>query len=84
MGKPGCLRFSPKRPAAQCCTKTPVTNVQANTDRPRLASKTMVLGLSGNVTVCATTTSLDSNLTQTTHEQPFPYQPSLPQPPCLV
>ena len=36
MGKPGCLRFSPNQPTAQGCTKTPVTNVQANTYHPRL------------------------------------------------
>ena len=73
MGKPGC--FSPNRPTAQDCTKTPVTNVQANTDRSRLAIT--VIG-------CATTTSSDLNLTQTTNEQPFLYQPGLPQPPYLV
>ena len=44
----------------------------------RLADKAIVLGPSGNVTGCTMTTSSDSNLTQTTTEQP------LQQPPCLV
>ena len=84
MGKPGHLCFSSHCPTAQGCTKTPITNVQANTYRPRLTNKTVVLGPSGNVTGCTTTTSLDSNLTQTTTEQPLSHQPGFPQPPCLV
>ena len=84
MGEPGCLRFSPNRPTAQGCTKTPVTNVQATSDRPRLAIKTVVLGPSGNVTGHAVTASSNSNPTQTINEQPFPVQPGLPQPPHLV
>ena len=84
MGKPGCIRFSPDRPPAQGCTKTPVTNVQASSDRPRLAIKTVVLGPSGNVTGRTSSVTPDSNLTQTTNEQLFPLQPGLPQPPCLV
>ena len=72
MGNPG-----------QGCTKTLITNVQANTYRPRLTNKIMVLGPSGNVTGC-TTTSSDSILTQITTEQPLPRQPGFPQPPCLV
>ena len=84
MGEPGCLCLSPNRPTAQGCTKTPVTNVQATSDRPRLAIKTVVLGPSGNVSGCAATASTNPNPTQTTNEQPFPHQPSLPQPPSLV
>ena len=84
MGEPGCLHLSPNRPTAQGCTKTPVTNLQATSDRPRLAIKTVVLGPSGNVSGRATTASSNSNPSQTTNEQPFSRQPSLPQPPCLV
>ena len=78
MGEPGCLRLSPNRPTAQGCTKTPVTNVQATSDRPRLAIKTVVLGPSGNVSGRAATASSNLNPTQTTNEQPFPRQPGLP------
>ena len=84
MGKPGRLCFSSHRPTAQGCTKSPIANVQANTYRPRLADKTVVLGPSGNVTGCTTTTSSDLNLTQTATEPLLPHQPGLPQPPCLV
>ena len=84
IGEPGCLRLSPNRPAAQGCTKTLVTNVQATSDHPRLAIKTVVLGPSGNVSGCAATTSSNPNPTQTTNEQPFPRQPGLPQSPRLV
>ena len=84
MGEPGCLRLSPNRPTAQGCTKTPVTNVQATSDFPRLAIKTVVLGPSGNVSGRAATASSNSNPTQTTNEQPFPCQPGLPQSPRLV
>ena len=84
MGKPGRLCFSSHCPTVQGCTKTPISNVQANTYRPRLADKTVVLGPSGAVTERTTTTSSDLNLTQTTTEQPLPHQPGFPQPPCLV
>ena len=39
MGKPGCLRFSSHHSAAQCCTKTSITNVQDNSDCPDLTTK---------------------------------------------
>ena len=84
MGESGCIRFSPNRPPAQGYTETPVTNVQASSDRPRLAIKTMVLGPSGNVTGRTSTVTSNANLTQTTNEQHFPLQPGLPQPPRLV
>ena len=48
MGKHGCLRISSHRPAAQGCTKTSISNVQDNSDCPRLADKTMVLGPGGD------------------------------------
>ena len=84
MGESGCIRFSPNRPPAQGYTETPVTNVQASSDRPRLAIKTMVLGPSGNVAGRTSTVTSNANLTQTTNEQHFPLQPGLPQPPRLV
>ena len=84
MGESGCIRFSPNRPPAQGYTETPVTNVQASSDRPRLAIKTMVFGPSGNVTGRTSTVTSNANLTQTTNEQHFPLQPGLPQPPRLV
>ena len=84
MGKPGRLCFSSHHPTAQGCTKTSITNVQADTYRPRLANKTMILGPCGNVTGRPTMTSSNPNLTQTTTEQPLPHQPDFPQPPCLV
>ena len=84
MGESGCIRFSPNRPPAQGYTETPVTNVQASSDRPRLAIETMVLGPSGNVTGRTSTVTSNANLTQTTNEQHFPLQPGLPQPPRLV
>ena len=84
MGESGCIRFSPNRPPAQGYTETPVTNVQASSDRPRLAIKTVVLGPSGNVSGRTSTVTSNANLTQTTNEQHFPLQPGLPQPPRLV
>ena len=64
MGEPDYLRLSPNRPTAQGCTKTPVINVQATSNRPRLAIKTVVLGPSGNVSGRAATASSNSNPTQ--------------------
>ena len=84
MGKPGRLCFSCHHPTAQGFTKTSIANVQANTYSTRLAEKAVVLGPSGNITGCTTTTSSDLNLIQTTTEQPLPHQPDFPQPPCLV
>ena len=84
MGESGCIRFSPNHPPTQGYTKTPVTNMQASSDRPRLAIKTMVLGPSGNITGRTSTVTSNLNLTQTTNEQHFPLQPGLPQPPRLV
>ena len=49
MGKPGCLRFSSHRPTAQGCRKTLISNMQDNSDCPKLADKTMVLGPGGIV-----------------------------------
>ena len=84
IGKPGHLCFSSHCTTAQGCTKTSIANVQADTYRPRLANKTVVLGPCGNVTGHPMTTSSDPNLTQTTTEKPLLRQPSFSQPPCLV
>ena len=44
MGKPDCICVPSHRPAAQGCTKASISNVQDNSDCPRLADKTVVLG----------------------------------------
>ena len=72
MEKPGCLRVPSHRPAAQGCTKTSISNVQDNSDCPRLANKTMVLGPSGDVSGHSKTTTTHTHPAQTTTEQPLP------------
>ena len=57
MGKPGCLCVPSHRPAAQGCTKTSISNMQDNSDCPRLADKTMVLAPSGDVSGHSKTTT---------------------------
>ena len=84
MGKPGCLRVSSHHPAAQGCTKTPISNVQDNSDCPRVADKTMVLGSSGDVSGHSKTTTTHTHSAKTATEQPLPCQSNIPQPPCLV
>ena len=84
MGKPGCLRVPSHRPAAQGCTKTPITNMQDNSDSPRLADKTMVLGPSGDVSGHSKTTTTHTHSAKTTTKQPLPCQPNIPEPPRLV
>ena len=84
MGKPGCVRFPPHRPAAQGCTKTPIPDLQDNSHRPRLADKIMVLGSSGDVSGHTKTTTTHSHSAQTATEQKIPCKPSLPQSPRVV
>ena len=84
MGKPGCLRVPSHRPAAQGCTKTPITNMQDNSDSPRLADKTMVLGPSGDVSGHSKTTTTHTHSAKTITKQPLPCQPNIPEPPHLV
>ena len=84
MGKPGCLRFSSHCPTAQGCTKISISNVQDDSDCPRLADKTMVLGPGGIVSGHPETTPTHTHSAQTTTEQPLPCQPNIPEPPCLV
>ena len=84
MGKPGCLRVPSHRPAAQGCTKTPITNMRDNSDSPKLADKTMVLGPSGDVSGHSKTTTTHTHSAKTTTEQPLPCQPNIPEPPRLV
>ena len=69
VGKHGCLRVPSHCPAAQGCIKISITNMQDNSDSPRLANKTMVLG---------------PHSAKTTTEQPIPCQPNIPEPPRLV
>ena len=84
MGKPGCLCVPSHRPAAQGCTETSFSNVQDNSDCPRLADKTVVLGPSGDVSGHSKTTATHMHSAQTTTELPLLQQPNIPEPPCLV
>ena len=84
VGKHGCLRVPSHRPAAQGCTKTSITNMQDNSDSPRLADKTMVLGPGGDVSGHSKTTTTHTHSAKTTTEQPIPCQPNIPEPPRLV
>ena len=84
MGKHGCLHVPSHCPAAQGCTKTSITNMQDNSDSPRLADKTMVLGPGGDVSGHSKTTTTHTHSAKTTTEQPLPCQPSIPEPPHLV
>ena len=84
MGKPGCLRFSSHHPTAQGCTITSISNVQDDSDCPRLADKTMFLGPGGIVSGDPKTTPTHTHSAQTTTEQPLPCQPNIPEPPYLV
>ena len=84
MGKSGCLCFSSHRPAAHSCTKTSISNVQDNSDCPRLADKTMVLGPGGDVSGHSKTTTTHTHSAETATEQPLPCQPNIPEPPRLV
>ena len=84
MGKPGCLRVPSHRPADQGCTKTSITNMQDNSDSPRLADKTMVLEPGGYVSGHSKTATTHTHSAKTTTEQPLPCQPNIPEPPCLV
>ena len=84
MGKPGCLCIPSHRPAAQGCTKTSITNMQDNSDSPRLADKTMVLGPGGVVSGHSKTTTTHTHSAKSTTEQPLPCQPNIPEPPHLV
>ena len=84
MGKPGCLRVPSHRPAAQGCTKTSIKNMQDNSDSPRLADKTMVLGPGGDVSGHSKTGTTHTHSAKTTTEQPLPCQPNIPEPPPLV
>ena len=84
MGKPGCLRVPSHRPAVQGCTKTSITNMQHNSDSPRLADKTMVLGPGGDVSGHSKTATTHTHSAKTTTEQPLPCQPNIPEPPRLV
>ena len=71
-------------PAAQGCTKTSITNMQDNSDSPRLADTTMVLGPGGDVSGHSKTTTTHTHSAKTTTEQPIPCQPKIPEPPHLV
>ena len=82
--KLGCLRFSSHRPAAQGCTKISITNMQDNSDSPRLTNKTMVLGPGGVVPGHSKTTTTHTHSAKTATQQPLPCQPNIPEPPCLV
>ena len=84
MGKPGCLRVPSHRPASQGCTKTSITNMQDNSDSPRLPDKTMVLGPGVDVSGHSKTTTTHMHSAETTTEQPLPCQPNIPEPPRLV
>ena len=84
MGKSSCLQLSSHRPAAQRCTKTSITNMQDNSDSPRLADKTMVLGPGEVLPGHPKTTSTHTHFAETTTQQPLPCQPNIPEPPCLV
>ena len=84
MGKPGCLRVSSHRPTAQDCTNTSISNVRDDSDCPRLADKTMVLGPGGIVSGHPKTTPTHTHSAETTTEQPLPCQPNIPEPPRLV
>ena len=84
IGKPGCVCFFSHCPSAQGCTKTLVSSVQDNPNRPRLADKTVVLGDSGDVSGHTQTTTTHSHSAQTTYEQPLLRQPNFLESPCLV
>ena len=84
VGKHGCLCVPSHRPSAQGCTKTSITNMQDNSDSPRLSDKTMVLGPGGDVSGHSKTTTTHTHSAKTTTEQPIPCQPNIPEPPRLV
>ena len=75
---------SSHRLAAHGCTKTLISNVQDNSDCPRLADKTMVLGPGGDVSGYSKTTTTYTHSAETATEQPLPCQPNIPEPPRLV
>ena len=58
--------------------------MQDNSDSPRLADKTMVLGPGGDVSGHSETTTTHMHSAKTTTEQPIPCQPNIPEPPHLV
>ena len=72
------------RHADQSCTKISITNMQDNSDSPRLANKTVVLGPGGNVSGHSKTTTTYTHSVKTTTEQPIPCQPNIHEPPHLV
>ena len=78
------LCISSHRPAAQGCTKTLISNVQDNSDCPRLADKTMVLGPGGDVSGHSKMTTTHTHSAETATEQPLPCQPNIPELPRLV
>ena len=82
--KPGCLRISFHCPTAQGCTKTSISNLQDDSDCPRLADKTMVLGPGVIASGHPKTTPTHMHSAETTTEQPLPCQLNIPEPPCLV
>ena len=84
MGQPDCICVPSHCPAAQGCTKASISNVQDNSDCPRLADKTVVLGPSGDVSGHSKTTATNTHSAQTTTEQPLPRHPNIPESPCLV
>ena len=84
MGRPGCIRLPTNRPPAPGCTKTPITNVQDDSDRPRLANEIMVLGPSGTVTGYTTTSTSNPISAKAANERDIPPQPSLHESPRLV
>ena len=84
MGKPGCIRFSSHRPPAQGDTKAPVSSMQDNLNRPRLADQTVDLRPCGDVSGHTQTTTTYPHSAQTTIEQPLPRQPNFPESPRLV
>ena len=76
--------FPPTALLLKGCTKTSITNMQDNSDSPRLADKTMVLGPGGDVSGHSKTTTTHTRSPKTTTEQPLPCQPNIPEPPHLV
>ena len=79
-----CLCFSSHHPAAQGCTKSPVSIWQDNSHCPRLADKFVVLGPGGDVSGHTKKTTTHTHSAETTTEKPIPYQTSFPKSPCLV
>ena len=78
------LRISSHRPTAQGCAKTSISNVQDDSDCPRLADKTMVLVPGGIVSGHPKTNPTHTHSAEATTEQPLPCQPNIPEPPHLV